>query len=170
MRSLLVAAAVGCLTAGWNMPVKSEILSMTLGVDGLACPFCAHGLERNLKKVEGVMELKIDIEAGSIDLTFGSTVRLGDGQEPGLVSLARKAVKDGGFTVREVRATVDGIVKGVPGEWRLNVAETGEVIGLKDKGKDTQLQAGSNLVVTGLIVEEIGKMALAIEKIERVAN
>ncbi len=41
---------------------------------------------------------------------------------------------------------------------RLELAETGEVLGLDGNGKDTELRsgAGSNLMVTGLLVDEGG--------------
>ena len=168
MRSVLLLLAAGVATIGFSIPSHARVQSVSLQVDGLACPFCAYGLEKKLKKVEGVEKLTIDLESGRVHLTLKGDVKLGGEEGPGLVSLTRKAVKDGGFTVREVRATVDGIVKGVPGEWRLDVAETDEVIRLK--GKNTKLPAESNLVVTGLIGEEGGEIVLTIENIGKVAN
>ena len=170
MRSVLLLLAAGVATIGFSIPSHARVQSVSLQVDGLACPFCAYGLEKKLKKVEGVEKLTIDLESGRVRLTLKGDVKLGGEEGPGLVSLARKAVKDGGFTVREVRATVDGTVKGVPGEWWLDVAETDEVIRLKGKGKNTKLPAESNLVVTGLIGEEGGEIVLTIENIGKVAN
>lgn len=172
MGKFQVTIAVVFLTACWSVPVRSEVMSLTLDVDGLACPFCAYGLEKKLKKVEGVVKLKIDVEAGRVDLTIRPGARLGDSQKLGLVSLAKKAVKDGGFTAREVRATVDGTLKGVSGEWRLEVPKTGEVLALDGNGKDTELQsgAGSHLMVSGLLVDDGGRVTLTIEKIDRSAN
>ncbi len=32
-----------------------------LRVDGLACPFCAYGIEKQLSKLEGVERIDVDI-------------------------------------------------------------------------------------------------------------
>ena len=35
--------------------------SYVLGVDGLACPFCAYGIEKRLNKVDGVTGVEVDV-------------------------------------------------------------------------------------------------------------
>ncbi len=40
-----------------------------LRVDGLACPFCAYGIEKELKRTNGVESLEIDINAGIVTVT-----------------------------------------------------------------------------------------------------
>ena len=124
MRSAMLFLTAVILTIGFSERTHAGVQSLSLQVDGLACPFCAYGLEKKLKKVEGVEKLKIDVESGRVDLIVKGDVKLGDGAKPGLVSLARKAVKDGGFTAREVRATVDGTVVDVSGKWRLEVSSS----------------------------------------------
>lgn len=168
MRNVISFLAAVVLTLGFGIPSQAGVQSLSLQVDGLACPFCAYGLEKKLKKVESVEKLKIDVESGRVDLTLKGDARLGGGDGLGLVSVARKAVKDGGFTAREIRATVDGVVVGVSGELRLQVPETGEELGLDGKG--SELQPGSNLVVSGLVVDGEEKMKLTVEKIDRVAD
>ncbi len=64
-------------------------------VDGLSCPFCAYGLEKKLKKMEGVEKIEISIEDAYALLTI----------EDGMVvseKTIRKNVKDAGFTAREI--------------------------------------------------------------------
>lgn len=42
-----------------------------LEVDGLACPFCAYGLEKNLRNnIEGLDDLYINIENGYVTFSF----------------------------------------------------------------------------------------------------
>lgn len=36
----------------------------TVKVDGLGCPFCAYGLEKKFKDVDGIAKIAIDIETG----------------------------------------------------------------------------------------------------------
>jgi mercuric ion binding protein len=46
-------------------PVK-----VSVRVDGLSCPFCAYGLEKKIKNMEGVEDLSIFIEHGKIEVVF----------------------------------------------------------------------------------------------------
>lgn len=63
-----------------------------LEVSGLACPFCAYGIEKKLDAIDGVESLQTNIEAGTV------TVIMKDGAKLDKVS-AEKAVKDAGFTL-----------------------------------------------------------------------
>jgi len=64
-----------------------------LGVDGLACPFCAYGVEKKLSSIDGVGEIKIDVEKGQVIVIMsdGSTLSEND---------AREQVEKAGFTLR----------------------------------------------------------------------
>jgi len=64
-------------------------------VDGLACPFCAYGLEKKLRKIPGQQDLHIDIEQGEV------TFHVSAGREISEKELSQ-IVKEAGFTAREV--------------------------------------------------------------------
>jgi len=64
-----------------------------LQVDGLACPFCAFGIEKKLSELEGVDQLDTDIKASVILLTMKDGVLLDE-------TAAKKAVDRAGFTLR----------------------------------------------------------------------
>ena len=68
---------------------------ISIRVDGLSCPFCAYGLEKKLKRMEGTEKVWIDIEHGVAEITVaeGKTIREVD---------LRKAVEDAGFTPRGI--------------------------------------------------------------------
>jgi len=60
-------------------------------VDGLSCPFCAYGIEKKIKKLEGVEEVSVDVKSGTVtviykDKKFFDNKRL------------NQALKDAGFT------------------------------------------------------------------------
>ena len=40
----------------------------TLQADGLACPFCAYGVEKQLSRIDGVDTVSTDIESGTVHL------------------------------------------------------------------------------------------------------
>lgn len=75
--------------------ISAQSQQVQVKVDGLSCPFCAYGLEKKLTKIDGVENLKIDIENGIAVFTVaeGKTV-----SEEKL----KKSVKDAGFTPREI--------------------------------------------------------------------
>jgi len=63
-----------------------------LSVDGLACPFCAYGIEKELQAVEGVASVETQVEAGTVIVTMKAGERLDR-------VTAKEAVEDAGFTL-----------------------------------------------------------------------
>ena len=64
-------------------------------IKGLACPYCAFGMEKELKKVSGVENVEIELKTG---MAYISTPI---DQKPTKEEL-QKIVKDAGFTVGEI--------------------------------------------------------------------
>lgn len=65
----------------------------TLRVDGLACPFCAYGIEKELQSVPGVEQVETGIKDGVVIVTMQEGAELDE-------STARQAVGNAGFTLR----------------------------------------------------------------------
>ena len=63
-----------------------------LRVDGLACPFCAYGIEKKLNATKGVKTIRIDINTGTVTVFMKPGASLSEAQ-------ARQIVKDAGFTL-----------------------------------------------------------------------
>lgn len=70
---------------------KQEFTYVKVEVKGLACPFCAYGLEKKLKDVDGVTTIKIDVKEGLAYLTVLKS------KKP-LKKTLEKIVTDAGFT------------------------------------------------------------------------
>ena len=68
---------------------KIDNPDIVVEVDGLACPFCAYGLEKKLKKLDGVEAIYVDMDKGKKDAALSE-------------DKIRKAVSDAGFTVRDI--------------------------------------------------------------------
>jgi mercuric ion binding protein len=62
-------------------------------VDGLACPFCAYGIEKQLLSVDGVQNVVVDLNAGAVQVTMQDGSILNE-------ATAKQAVKDAGFTLK----------------------------------------------------------------------
>ena len=66
--------------------------SYRLKVDGLACPFCAYGIEKKLGALDGVDRLETNIADGTVVVTMKDGAVLDE-------ATAKQAVKDAGFTL-----------------------------------------------------------------------
>ncbi len=75
--------------------------TLKIEIDGLSCPFCAYGLEKNLSKVEGVQTIKIDVENAFVLLTIFEGMGVNE-------ATIRKNIKDAGFTPRSITKENDG--------------------------------------------------------------
>lgn len=68
-------------------------LNYRIEVDGLACPFCAYGIEKKLNAVQGVERVETDIREGVVIVIMQDGAVLDE-------SVAKQAVKEAGFTLR----------------------------------------------------------------------
>ncbi len=84
----------------WVASASAQMATQTyrLHVDGLACPFCAYGIEKQLGRIDGVETIDIDIGAGAITLTVTDGKTLDE-------STARRAVEAAGFSLRDFERT-----------------------------------------------------------------
>ncbi len=152
--ALLVPGRIeaGGMTLSTDLPIAhGRTPRVEIQVDGLACPFCAFGIEKNLKKVPGVASVRSDIKDGK------AIVELKPGTAPDPVAFA-KAVNRAGFTPKGIRGTLGGTVwKGMlklPGGGSLSLA-----------GKIPA--DGDEVVLSGLLREEKGVVILEIESVEK---
>lgn len=77
----------------WVPAANAQSAVYMLEVDGLACPFCAYGIEKKLSAIDGVEKIDVDIKSGQVIVTMTGGASLSEGR-------ARQAVKDAGFTLR----------------------------------------------------------------------
>ena len=91
-RGLRTAVLVTML---WAMAVQTGAAGTTYAfqVDGLACPFCAYGIEKQFHKLEGVASISMDIKTGTVTITMEDGVVLEE-------IAAKRAVDKAGFTLR----------------------------------------------------------------------
>ncbi len=63
-----------------------------LEVAGLACPFCAYGIEKKLRSLEGVETIETHIKDGAVIVTMGEGSTLDE-------AVAKQAIEAAGFTL-----------------------------------------------------------------------
>lgn len=83
---------------------QAWVSGMTVAVDGMACPFCAYGVEKRLKKVHGVATVTVDMKTGTANLVAKPKVSIHYQEVP-------KAITEAGFTAGAITITVIGTVE-----------------------------------------------------------
>lgn len=91
MKHLLISLIIFAATSG--MALADAVYTMR--VDGLACPYCAYGIEKKLKKITGIKTVKVDLDKGLVTAIADDKVVLTDKQMTQLF-------KDSGFTFRSM--------------------------------------------------------------------
>ena len=68
-------------------------------VDGLSCPICSYGLEKKLKSIDGIYNIKIELTTGLVTFAVkeGKTVT---------EELLKKKVKEAGYTLKEMKLVI----------------------------------------------------------------
>ena len=64
-----------------------------LQVDGLGCPFCTYGIEKQLSAIDGVDKVAVDLSKGQVVVIMKQNASLTEKQ-------AQQAITDAGFTLR----------------------------------------------------------------------
>lgn len=97
MKTFLSVIALALLwSTAWSAPPVYQI-----HVDGLACPFCAYGIEKSLSKQPGVKQVETDIKAGAVRVVMEDGASLSEEQ-------AKKSVQAAGFSLRSFREAGEG--------------------------------------------------------------
>ena len=82
-------------TIFWTASAFADGTRYQMRVDGLACPYCAYGIEKNLKKIDGVEKIEVDLNNGLVTVNVAAGVTLTEAQMVKLFS-------DAGFTYRSM--------------------------------------------------------------------
>lgn len=91
------AGLVLALTFFTSTAVPADAHVYKLYVDGLACPFCAYGVEKKVGGLNGVEKVEIEIEEGVVAVTMAIDAIL-------MEAAAAKAVDEAGFSLRKFEA------------------------------------------------------------------
>ena len=73
MNRLIINLTLLLLSLSASMPAWAACTHYEMRVDGLACPYCAYGIEKKLAAIDGVHNLDVDLENGlvSVDVNDG---------------------------------------------------------------------------------------------------
>lgn len=82
----------------WSTAIFAAGTEYRMRVDGLACPYCAYGIEKKFKQIQGVEFFDIDLDRGVVTVKVAAGVEL---TEPRMMRLFQEA----GFTYRGMTKT-----------------------------------------------------------------
>ena len=95
-RKRLLGLALGALVFAGSVQVWAAGAVRRFQVDGLACPFCSYGIEKQLKAIPGVKAVSISIKTSTVTVSMTEGAKL-------TRERANHAVQAAGFTMRNFR-------------------------------------------------------------------
>lgn len=134
----------------FSCPAYARVSSLVVEVNGMACPFCAFGVEKRMQHVPGVESVVVDIQAGTARATAGPDGFIKYQDVP-------RAVKEAGFTAGDMRITAEGRVeKDIDNRLTLRMKDLRVPLAVDDNEMKKQLTAaagtGRQVMLTGRIV------------------
>lgn len=80
---------------GMSLSILAADVQYELRVDGLACPYCAYGIEKKIKALDGVVKDSVEIKLNEGLVVFRTN------DQPQLTEASLKTlINDAGFTLR----------------------------------------------------------------------
>ena len=95
MKRTIITVVLGLLL---SMPLWAECTHYEMRVDGLACPYCAYGIEKKLTAIDGVQGFDVDLDAGIVGVDVSDGVELEETE-------MKQLFTDAGFTYRSMTVT-----------------------------------------------------------------
>jgi len=145
---------------------KKSVNRLLIRVDGLACYFCAYGLERFFKKSGRIAAFDMKMEEGIVEAT---PIK---GKPLLSVETVSKYIYDAGFTFRSIKAVLVGRFEQKDDRVIFRVSDTGEGLPIRKNSVLERILTDENLIsqeIQMIAVAEKEKgvpMALVIEKVK----
>lgn len=99
MKNILLNTLAGALLLLINQSIQAQTFEYSIRVDGLACPYCAYGIEKKLNQIDGVKFTNMDLEKGIVSVET-QDVKLEDAQ-------LKQLFQDSGFTYRSKQVKIN---------------------------------------------------------------
>ncbi len=89
--------AIALLTMLWSGVSFADDTHYQLQVNGLVCPFCAYNIEKNVGKLDGVKDVKANLEEGLVSVLVADGKTLNE-------DVVSQTITDAGFTLVSIEA------------------------------------------------------------------
>ncbi|MFH6983335.1 heavy-metal-associated domain-containing protein [Marinoscillum luteum] len=101
----------------------AQLIKVDQEVFGMDCAPCAYGLERGLKKMDGLEKVQVSLNDGKAYLKLAADNEL-------TLQKIQQEVKNNGFSARNAKVTLKGELLKEGNEWRIKV--NGETFKVSD--------------------------------------
>ncbi len=120
--------------------------------DGLACYFCAYGMERFFKQSGKIAWYDMDMKKGVVEVGFIKGKPILD------VKTLKQYVHDAGFSPREIKAELAGRLTQTNDGYRFQVTETGQSFPVEANSvvQETKELVGREVILTAIAKEAQG--------------
>ncbi len=125
-------------------PAYAQVEEVTITVEGMTCNLCAAGLERSLRRVEGVAAVKVVLASQT------ATIHLKPGA-PLAPARLRTGVENAGQRLRAVEVRLRGTLQRKDGGYELRPAARSQTFAVRDAAKLEDL-AGRHVQLRGRVV------------------
>lgn len=92
----------------------AQLIKVDQEVFGMDCAPCAYGLERGLKKMDGLEKVQVSLNYGKAYLSLASENNL-------ILQKIQEEVKNNGFSARHAEVTLVGQLVKKESKWQINV-------------------------------------------------
>ena len=120
---LLAFLFMNALNITWAVEptaVNTEVVStFEIRADGLACPYCAYGIEKKFMAIKGVKYVDVNLEQGKVLVTGDVHLNFEEQQ-------LKTLFNDAGFTYRTMNRTMNHTMKEVANEKLTNEKTSNE--------------------------------------------
>lgn len=146
MMARLAAVAAALLALG-SSNAEAGLIEVDQSIWGMDCAPCAYGMEKGLKKLEGVKKVNVSLNKGNAVIQFAADSKLA-------LADIRRVVRDGGFTPKDATVTISGTLRRKGDELRLHVGDTEYALKPSEEAKDVwqrlqETAVGATVTVVG---------------------
>ncbi len=99
MKKILLNHLAASLLFIISHAAQAQTIEYSIRVDGLACPYCAYGIEKKLNQIDGITFINMDLEKGIVTVKAQDT-KLEDEQ-------LKQLFQDSGFTYRSKQVKIN---------------------------------------------------------------
>jgi len=107
MKNIKMMVLIGILGIG---TISGQIARVDQEVYGMDCAPCAYGLERGLKKMDGLQEVRVSLNGGNAYLGLAEKNDL-------TLRSIQEEVKKNGFSAKKAKVVLMGNLNKVDGQW-----------------------------------------------------
>ncbi len=119
-------------------PALAQLTNAKVITNGMACPFCAYGVEKKLGQMKGVTDVTVDLKTSTASLTFEEGFSLD-------LAAIQKAVRRAGFTMGTVTISAIGSITDSDGNLFLEVRDSQQKFLLSEASEtEGELHRGQN--------------------------